>query len=656
MPTYLLKLSIGPVQGFIAAARRSRDLWFGSYLLSTASKSAAKSLKENGASLIFPADEEGLLDAGPGRQISNIILAQVETGKIEDVKRLVEDAKKAARDVWLKEANAVFNRVQQAARPPKKLLHELLWKQQEADVLEFQAAWVGVPCGNDGYLKGYERLDELLAARKNTRDFLRAQNTQFGIQKSSLDAARESVIANRHRLRLRVLGIGDTEELDCVGVVKRVGGKFARQRGDGNDTEHFTPLSRIALDPWVRGFDSRQRKHLKTRLDQLVDGKVLKSLLKYDLVTKVSGNLNEIGVSIYRNFPFDGQLLFENRLRLEKAGAGEVLRRQLETLEHKLAPLLADNKPNPYLAILQADGDSMGGLLRNPKSCTLQAHTEISKALTEFAHRAQSIIREHYGHAIYTGGDDVLALVPLDQAIKCADALRLDFAKSMQKVIDALGDNQGIKSPSLSVGLAIGHFLEPLPVLLDMAHRAERLAKGDGSKQPRNALGIILKPRSGGEIEMRSPWVVEPETPEDQDSEEKKRVFDTIKKTAQRMDVWVQAFYEERLPDAIAYLLREAEERLNTISHNANKNIQQDLWSGMVKRIVSRRQIAPGKDVDQAETEDSALAEKLSLTGELLCLPQLAAELLIARRIAAARALVGDDGPTQQTEVIGGQA
>jgi hypothetical protein len=32
--SYLLAISVGPVQEFIVAARRTRDLWFGSYLLS----------------------------------------------------------------------------------------------------------------------------------------------------------------------------------------------------------------------------------------------------------------------------------------------------------------------------------------------------------------------------------------------------------------------------------------------------------------------------------------------------------------------------------------------------------------------------------------------------------------------------------------------
>jgi len=38
---YLLICSIGPVQDFIATARRSRDLWYGSWMLSELAKSAA---------------------------------------------------------------------------------------------------------------------------------------------------------------------------------------------------------------------------------------------------------------------------------------------------------------------------------------------------------------------------------------------------------------------------------------------------------------------------------------------------------------------------------------------------------------------------------------------------------------------------------------
>ncbi|MCE7920927.1 MAG: hypothetical protein DYG85_15690 [Chloroflexi bacterium CFX1] len=43
---YLIIFSIGPVQEFIAAARRSRDLWYGSWMLSELSKAAAKAIHD----------------------------------------------------------------------------------------------------------------------------------------------------------------------------------------------------------------------------------------------------------------------------------------------------------------------------------------------------------------------------------------------------------------------------------------------------------------------------------------------------------------------------------------------------------------------------------------------------------------------------------
>ena len=54
MSRWLLQVSFGPVQGFIASARRSRDLWAGSYILSKIARAAADSLIEANASLIYP--------------------------------------------------------------------------------------------------------------------------------------------------------------------------------------------------------------------------------------------------------------------------------------------------------------------------------------------------------------------------------------------------------------------------------------------------------------------------------------------------------------------------------------------------------------------------------------------------------------------------
>src|SRR4051812_16473962 len=64
---------IGPVQDFIATARRSRDLWYGSWMLSELSRAAAKEVVRLSGSLIFPADTQRTIS------IPNKILATVTT-------------------------------------------------------------------------------------------------------------------------------------------------------------------------------------------------------------------------------------------------------------------------------------------------------------------------------------------------------------------------------------------------------------------------------------------------------------------------------------------------------------------------------------------------------------------------------------------------
>ena len=53
--SHLLNISIGPVQEFIASARRCQDLWYGSWLLSNLSGTVAEHLNASGAvAVIFP--------------------------------------------------------------------------------------------------------------------------------------------------------------------------------------------------------------------------------------------------------------------------------------------------------------------------------------------------------------------------------------------------------------------------------------------------------------------------------------------------------------------------------------------------------------------------------------------------------------------------
>lgn len=101
MSSHLIVLSVGPVQEFIATARRTRDLLFGSFILSEVSKAVAESVADQGGQLIFPSPE---LDLSPDSDpnVTNVVLAELPGGDPCEVAR---KAKGAARDRWLQIAH-----------------------------------------------------------------------------------------------------------------------------------------------------------------------------------------------------------------------------------------------------------------------------------------------------------------------------------------------------------------------------------------------------------------------------------------------------------------------------------------------------------------------------------------------------------------------
>jgi CRISPR-associated protein Cmr2 len=124
-------------------------------------------------------------------------------------------------------------------------------------------------------------------------------------------------------------------------------------------------------------------------------------------------------------------------------------------------------------------------------------HRAFSCALAGFAQQARQIVeQQHRGVLVYAGGDDVLAFLPLPEALACAEDLRNCFATAMASACADI-----IPCPTLSVGLGIGHLLESLGELLALGRSAERLAK-----DIRNALAVIVEKRSGNTYAWRAGW------------------------------------------------------------------------------------------------------------------------------------------------------
>src|SRR5713101_2577574 len=126
MTAHLLALTIGPVQQFITAARRTRDLWFGSFLLSEISKAAARAVKNAGGELIFPAPSEAEdLTDGSDLNVANVILAELPANLKPEIIR--QSAYDAAQACWKRFANTVKAEVD-------SLVRDEIWNDQVNDV------------------------------------------------------------------------------------------------------------------------------------------------------------------------------------------------------------------------------------------------------------------------------------------------------------------------------------------------------------------------------------------------------------------------------------------------------------------------------------------------------------------------------------------
>lgn len=669
-PVYLIGIHVGPIQGFIAAARRTRDLWFGSHILSEVSKAIGRHLHKLGepkksSELILPALPENM---DPGQvlvpdsdlMVSNRIVALVTTDRPADV---VEDCKTVAQDRWKQIAKHARERADSHAfkdRSGNKTINPIrddeTWGRQVKDVLELFGAWVRLD-NPDDFRPYWNRLQFLLDARRATRNF-EADGSKPGWDKSSLDGARETVLRDdRHQSKERLpiwvrmrLGLSEGEQLDCPGLVKRL--------CPSELAEQFTPIARIAVDPWVRRVLEQTKKqdqyarNIRTCWETIAEAheklasKPFASTL--NLISRVKGNVEKEessegkGESIYRDFPYDAETLYRFRIgpkkrdlrrllsdeltwwKLQKESDEDIaqcVKKQLDRLESELRKL-ADLKtseeligePSPYVALLQADGDDMGSLLASAK--TKSDLKGISQALTDFAYAVPGIVREHRGHCIYAGADDLLALMPLDRVFPCARELRAEFKQSLEAAA-------GSSRPTLSVGIGINHAFEPLSVQRQVAKEAEQLAKGDPrdihEHKRKNALGVILNLHSGGTLKVRLRWPQSANSSANDDP-------------VVRLHKWVKHFASGAFPGTVGYDLRE-------IAHNfAWARGARPVLEREVRRVLSKKREQSGAKLP--DEVNQLVVDALSEHDHNVSL--LAEELMLCRWLAQQDALWGE--------------
>lgn len=584
--SHLLIVSIGPVQDFIASARRFRDLWFGSWVLSEVSRAAARAIAmaEGMGSLVFPAPESEVeLEPKQELGIANKVMALIS----KDPVQVASAASQAARDRLSDIAAEVFEEL-----PREPAFTRERADAQIADLLEIH--WAAVPVEN--YASARREAERWLSARKATRDFA-AVSWGSEAPKSSLDGQREAVLdlemTDHPRGWQRKLGMRAGENLCGVGLLKRKGGEDPGKPRRIPSTGTVAALSALGAS---RGDLQAQAEAYKKALRDL-------GAEDRDICCRDLKPAQPLGM-------LDPVWLFEERLEQLFDDEDKVKAKKLEQAKLALRQFLRDTgmKPQPYYAVLVADGDRMGKAIDRQTSA--EAHRDLTRALASFSKEARKIVAAHDGALVYAGGDDVLALMPLHSVLDCAESLAQDFANRLGRF------GQGEEAPTLSVGVAVGHQMEPAADTLDLGRKAEKEAK-----KLRNAIALVVQKRGGGELTVSGHWDV----------------------FMPRFRGWLSMLASDQFPDGAAYELRETARVLEAES-SASQEVKKRLQEAQhreARRILGRKRTGNGQDLQQglvdvilghleAKQEGGGAKDSRSI------LAQVADELVVARTFEAA--------------------
>jgi CRISPR-associated protein Cmr2 len=475
----LFIFTLGPVQSFIAEARRASDLYLGSRILAEMTAAAAQAVP---GTLVFPSGDACAHLAVPNRFVAII------NGSAQ---KAAERAQQAAELVWMRYADQARKQLERFGGKVDRTFDKI-WDRQVLDHLAYY--WVACPLDTD-YRKQYALLQAALDARKRTRDFKASEEKG---QKDSLSGMRAGLLTARDKnsaaywrriaasppLRNRSLLKSRGERLDAIGAIKRF----------GDEVDAFPSTSTVAAATFllaVREHEDALRDHEKA-IEALGLHKINQQVLFKEGLAE---------------WNYDGDALFAATLTPERLasdygmvdgqGNPNVEPDKLKAAQESLRGLhqAVGCKPHLYYAVLKMDGDHMAERIGRCRS--QDEHKELSDRLAQFADKARSIVNTEFaGRLVYSGGDDVLALSPMEDAFPMAQRLRNVFR-------DITG------GAGLSGGIAFSHHHDPLDRALQAARDAEETAKAVYRNEGRDALCVVALKRSGETLHVGTQWDVD---------------------------------------------------------------------------------------------------------------------------------------------------
>lgn len=169
------------------------------------------------------------------------------------------------------------------------------------------------------------------------------------------------------------------------------------------------------------------------------------------------------------------------------------------------------NISDKYIAIIEADGDNFGKIIKNIYESNPKAINEFSKAIGEFSVSATKIIYKWGGFPVYAGGDDLLWFHPIrsvNQETLEAGSFLSVIKEIDEKLVSIIKQypqltliyeklNKDVKTKvSLSYGVSIKYYKYPMHESLQDAKNILNGIKRNKT-EIKNKIGISLAKHSG---------------------------------------------------------------------------------------------------------------------------------------------------------------
>jgi len=481
-----LHVSIGPVQGFVAQSRRTRDLWGSSYLLSFLAAQAMSGARCKGGKIIRPQiDDDPMLQwverRGQGEPPMLGSLPNQFTVEIEDIdpSAVATMAVQHFLKAWHQVCCAVWNKyIKHAASRGNGT--EAIWKRQTEGFWEI--VWIAGAPGDFGLLarRKHWRTHGLPEEAGNKCTMMPDLQELSGYVRAT-NRNPQDTFWNAIREKAPKLDLQEKERLCSIALIKRFYPRVSKEAlGWEMDVTHWPSTVDVATVTWSR----HVLKTCKQKGEEYAE-EVLKASDDArtggvsSLMSQAQSNFLKLDCNwFHRSFVTDPK---------QALLSSETTRHSLLCQLKELTDQADRAGPPIYFALLLADGDHLGQLLHSLGSET------VSKALETFTKRVPSIVKQRYGITVYAGGDDVLALLPVEGALECAREIEEAYRKSFEST-----------KATLSTAIVFAHARDPLNRILAEAHRLlDDVAKDQNG---RNSLAACVCRGDATAIQWVTTW------------------------------------------------------------------------------------------------------------------------------------------------------